>query len=194
MPNLQVAETRAVARPLKVLSPLIKKDFEAAKAAGQPFEKAAGEKLIEAEDGHFEDNTPAFYRWAEREFGKSRTSIDTCMAFAGARGGKSFKTKHETKYAPKKHGGQGWVKPLARDWIAPVDAIADKARDEQRRLIASDHVSRQQERDAKLKLKLRIIDIGYKVLARELHPDKVGGSREAMARLNEARDELKANA
>jgi hypothetical protein len=31
-------------------------------------------------------------------------------------------------------------------------------------------------------LGLRLIDIGWKVLARELHPDK-GGSREAMTRL-----------
>jgi hypothetical protein len=40
------------------------------------------------------------------------------------------------------------------------------------------------------KLVLQAFDIGYKALARKLHPDN-GGSNEAMARLNYARDRLK---
>jgi hypothetical protein len=48
---------------------------------------------------------------------------------------------------------------------------------------------RYEERDAQRTLALQLIDIGYKVLARELHPDK-GGSREAMARLNAVRHHL----
>jgi hypothetical protein len=52
-------------------------------------------------------------------------------------------------------------------------------------------MTRREERKAEAQLGLRLIDIGYKVLARELHPDKVGGSREAMTRLNRVKDRLK---
>lgn len=46
------------------------------------------------------------------------------------------------------------------------------------------------ERKAQRDLALRVIDVGYKALARELHPD-AGGSPDAMARLNVVRDHLK---
>jgi hypothetical protein len=196
MRSLETIQTREVARPLKVLAPLIQDDISRGDQAGIEFYRAAGEKLAEAEDGHFDGDSKGFYRWAEKEFGKKPTTIDTWVALAAARGRNSFKSLRQFRQAPKEEGGFGKKdnKPAYREWTAPVDAIADKARIEQRRLIASEHVSRQEEREAKLKLKLRIIDIGYKVLARELHPDKVGGSKEAMTRLNEARNELKANA
>jgi len=191
MTNLEVVQNREVARPLKILIPLIKNDIERGDEAGMEFYKAAGEKLNEAET-HFDSNR-IFYQWAEKEFGKSRRTIDTWMVCGAAKSPNLFKSLEDVRV--KSFGEKRPVqRNLRREWVEPVDAIADKARDEQRRLIASEHVSRQQEREAKFKLKLRIIDIGYKVLARELHPDKVGGSREAMTRLNEARNELKANA
>jgi hypothetical protein len=40
-------------------------------------------------------------------------------------------------------------------------------------------------------LAMKLIDIGYKVLAMKLHPDRRGGSREAMERLNKVRKILK---
>jgi len=43
---------------------------------------------------------------------------------------------------------------------------------------------------AEQELMQRLIALGYKQLARELHPD-VGGSRDAMTRLNAVRDRLK---
>jgi hypothetical protein len=52
---------------------------------------------------------------------------------------------------------------------------------------------RAQEREAESKLGLRLIDIGYRTIAREMHPDQSGGSHAAMTRLNRARDRLKAN-
>jgi hypothetical protein len=36
-----------------------------------------------------------------------------------------------------------------------------------------------------------MIDIGYKILSAKLHPDKAGGSHEAMTRLNAVRMRLK---
>ena len=46
---------------------------------------------------------------------------------------------------------------------------------------------------AETTLALELIDIGYKALARELHPD-LGGSTNEMVRLNQARERLKAHA
>jgi hypothetical protein len=48
-----------------------------------------------------------------------------------------------------------------------------------------------QERNAQRALAKRLTDIGYKALAKELHPDKVGGSHDAMARLNRIRGKLR---
>lgn len=50
--------------------------------------------------------------------------------------------------------------------------------------------SQREERDAERKLGLRLINIGYKILAAELHPD-VGGKHELMRRLNAVRNRLK---
>jgi hypothetical protein len=193
MTSLAKQDSRDIARPLKTLVPLIKKDFEEATKTARPYEEAAGEKLIEAQEGHFDGDSAGFYRWAEKEFGKSRTHIRTCIAYAGAGGAKSFKSKKEAQYAPKKEGGLGWVKPVSRSWTGPVDDIAERARNDARRLAAEEELTRQQERDAEAKLGLRLIDIGFKVLAKELHPDKLGGSREAMVRLNRVRVRLRAN-
>jgi hypothetical protein len=73
-----------------------------------------------------------------------------------------------------------------------VDAVAERARHEQERVarLYQEEMARKQEREAQRDLALRIIDIGYKALAKELHPDK-GGSRDMMSRLNRARDHLK---
>jgi hypothetical protein len=58
------------------------------------------------------------------------------------------------------------------------------------RMTEAEHRQFAQERQERRELAHRIIDIGYKALAKEMHPDK-GGSHEAMARLNRARTHLK---
>ena len=50
-----------------------------------------------------------------------------------------------------------------------------------------------EEREVEAKLGLRLINAGYRILASELHPDRPGGSVEAMIRLQNVRDRLKAN-
>lgn len=72
-----------------------------------------------------------------------------------------------------------------REWTGPVDDVAARARAEQTKQIES----RESEARARQQLAKRLIDIGYKVLAKELHPD-VGGSREAMTRLTEVKNRL----
>jgi len=191
MTAMQTTEGRDVARPLRVLAPLIKKDLEDAKKAGRPFEEAAGIKLIEAKEGHFDGDTTGFYRWTSAEFGKTRLTIETYMAWSALGGHKSQKTQREVRLMPKSEGGLGHIKPVARAWTAPVDAVAERARREAVRLVQEDILTRAQERDAERALAHRLIDIGFKVLAKELHPDKVGGDKTAMKRLNTVRDKLK---
>ena len=81
---------------------------------------------------------------------------------------------------------------VRRDWTAPVDDIAERARRDAERL-QDEHLSKEKERQAEYQLALRLIEIGYKVLAKELHPDK-GGTKDSMARLGRVRDRLKSHA
>jgi hypothetical protein len=187
-------EPTEIARPLKMLVELIKQDFEQAEKAGMAYYKAAGEKLNEVRDGHFSDDAASFYAWAEKNFGKKRTQIRTYMAAAAARAVKPFKSLKKVRqdFLGHKPAAVGPGTRTYREWTATVDAVADKAREDARRLAAEDALTRQQERDAEAKLGLRLIDIGYKVLARELHPDR-GGDRAVMARLNKVRERLRSN-
>lgn len=191
MAQLATIEEGAVARPLKILEPLIREDFEKAEHAGMPYFVAAGKKLKEARKGHFEGDTAGFYAWGERSFAKSQTQLRAYERLAGEGDPKSFESLRD-------HARRGLKQPSeinrprgpVRPWTATVDLIAQRAFDEAQRLAREQSLTRKQEREADRKLALRLIDIGFKVLARELHPDK-GGSRDAMARLNRVRNHLK---
>lgn len=181
-----------VARPLRVLVPLIKEDFVQAEQAGMPYFEAAGAKLNEAREAHFDGNTVGFYQWAARNFQKSVSQIRLYMRLAAARSDKprkAFKTLDDFQRSTGVDRSGSSSGPR-RDYIPDVDAVSQRARDEARRLALEDNLTRQQEREADHQLALRLIDIGYKVLAKELHPDK-GGSRDAMQRLGRVRDRLK---
>jgi len=182
-----------VARPLKVLVPLIKEDLrlgdEAAKTAGMAYFIAAGEKLIEAKDqmSHGE-----FGGWIKRNFDISRVTSSKYMEAAAqklrASDFSSMNAFHKAtgnkSYMPNKPRPQPWHEPV-KEGIEQARRDAERIRDEA--------LTRQQERDAERKLAIQLIDIGFKALASKLHPDK-GGSRDAMSRLNRVRDRLKQHA
>ncbi|HLJ21488.1 MAG TPA: hypothetical protein VKU84_14875 [Stellaceae bacterium] len=191
-PEATAEAERGEARSLAILVPLIKEDFAQAEQAGMAYYHAAGEKLAEART-HFANDAKGFYAWAEKAFGKKTTQIRTYMALGAPSANNSFKSLRHFESEGLKRQSQAARSRMHREWTAPVDTIADKAREEQRRLQDAEMLSRQQEREAEGRLGLRLISIGYKVLAQELHPDKVGGSRDAMTRLNRVRDRLKVN-
>lgn len=187
--EVAVRSDTQVARPLRVLVPLIKQDFEAAEKAGMAYYKAAGDKLNEALEGHFDGRPRSdFYEWAEKTFGKKPTQIRTWMASAAASADKPLKSLREASGHKPPPTGPG--SRIHREWTAPIDAVADKTRREQLRFQREDELSKREERKAIDQLKLRVIEIGYKVLAKELHPDK-GGTEEAFSRLKQAVDEMK---
>ena len=64
--------------------------------------------------------------------------------------------------------------------------LRDVARDD----FIQERQARDQEVDLHRELAQDLIDAGYRALATKLHPDR-GGSKDAMARLNRVRDELK---
>jgi hypothetical protein len=194
MTALAERKTGEIARPLNVLVPLIKQDFEGAEKAGMAYFKAAGEKLWEACKGSFSGKrSEEFYAWADRTFGRKTTAIKSYMALADAP--KSVARAPSLEEFKRKQGhdrpssGRSFRRP---DWYTGVSGLAEEARRREER-IRDAELTRQQERDAERALALRLIDIGYKVLAKELHPD-MGGSRDAMTRLHAVRDRLKAHA
>lgn len=197
-PALAEQEANQIARPLRVLVPLIQEDLrqgkQAAETAGMPFYRAAGEKLHEAKisgDMSFGD----LAKWSKRNFGIGRTQTSLYMSLADTTSRLSAAAYKPTSLNQFKRD-IGHHRPTSgavrRAWSADVDKIAEHARQQMERLQA-ENLTRQQEREADRKLALRLIDIGFKVLAKELHPDK-GGSRDAMQRLGKVRDRLKAAA
>jgi hypothetical protein len=195
-----VAETdhRSVVRPLRVIEAELIEEFKmadnAAADAARPYYERAAPLLAEAKEGHFHNDTAGFYAWAQKKFGKSKDTIRTWTQLGSSTRSKQFKNLEHFRTTPKEHGGLGVnykATALRREWTAPVDAIAERAQREAFRLAQEDALTRAEERVANRKLAHRLIDIGYKVLAKELHPDKLHGDRTAMQRLNAVRDMLK---
>ncbi len=181
-------------RPLRVLVPLIQDDLkhgrEAAERAGMPYYQAAGEKLIEAK---IQIKHGEWGSWLDRELSISRSQADRYILYAKAdvktkftaRG--EFASLREVERSVNPNIGTGKTA-----WHEQVTNIVSRV-DTETLNLKREELKRQEEREAQRKLALQLIDIGYKVLARTLHPDK-GGSREAMSRLNAVRERLKQSA
>ena len=189
-------DTDRIARPLKALVPLIQEDLkhgsEAAERAGMPYYQAAGEKLLEAK-GQLKHGE--FTAWVKRHFNITIRHAQRYMSLA----------EHLEKRPASRFSSLGdFVRQTGPDpeyntfasrkpsWQEPVREIIDRV-DTETLNLKREELKRADEREAQRLLALQLIDIGYKVLARELHPDK-GGSREAMSRLNAVRERLKQHA
>jgi hypothetical protein len=163
-----------IARPLKVLAPLIQEELETADRLGLEHYRHAGEMLIEAR-GQLAGMS--WTRWLRENFSMSRRTADRYMKLTKGEDGDEEQT---TLYGAigEKRSSKKW-KPLfnaARRVKVAQLAEARQSRDEEIKL----------HRD----LAIKLIDLGYRALATRLHPDH-GGSKGAMARLNVVRDELK---
>lgn len=171
-----------VGRPLTTLVELIKK------AVARSAEEI-GELLVEARPQF--SAAAEFYSWTNRNFGfrqsqaneylrlgKYRESSTGAQHFSSLR---EFNRQTTDRPSAAGTGKVSWQQPV-QQILGRVDL--DTLRDAE--------LKRAEERDAERRLGLQLIDIGYKALATKLHPDK-GGSRNAMARLNQVRDRLKAS-
>lgn len=181
-----------VLRPPRILVPLIKTDLKQAKEAeaeaGKPYYIAAGEKMAEAK---VQLKHGEWGSWLRRNFKIGETQAKLYMRAAratvdGENDAQGDKPQSLHQYRLSR-GERQTVYP--KPWLADVKASVDQAKRDMER-VREESLNRQQERDAERTLAMRLIDIGFKVLAKELHPDK-GGSRDAMGRLNRVRDRLK---
>jgi hypothetical protein len=180
-------ERVAIARPLKVLIPLIQADIEQGDRAGMEYYADAGDKLIEAK----EQVAHGYWGpWLRKNFDRSDDQARKYMRLARLR------AENVAEKTPAEH-----VLPSSLN-----EMLGDTARAQKRRTAESAYKSvlrdletdlytqEQQTRGDEVKLHrdiaLELVDIGYKALATRLHPDR-GGSKEAMARLNRVRQELK---
>lgn len=182
---LALKESREVARPLKVLVPLIKDELAAGDRAGMAHYRKAGEMLNEAkaqvEHGEWTN-------WVINNFRLSLTTANVYMRLAREpekKGNLFFANQTEfiRTTAPdyNKHvSSQPWHEPVKQAMDDP--ALVERLRQDTQRRTDESKMARD--------LGLKLIDIGYKVLATKLHPDK-GGSKTAMERLNYVRDRLK---
>jgi hypothetical protein len=187
--SIQTIQTDGqLARPLKVLAPLIKVDLTAIKQAeadaGIEHKIACGEKLNEAKSqcgrGHFYDwlrhnfhltiHTARFYMKMAKA-----TKADVDLRFDSQT---EFRKKTEPKFRQT-------IRPP--DWHEPVKRIIDNAASD--RFFQRIREGKQEDKLVR-DLELKIIDAGFKVLSIKLHPDK-GGSADAMRRPTEARTRLK---
>jgi hypothetical protein len=186
-----------LARTPSVLKPLIKEQVQlgdlAAKQAGWPYYVKAGGLLEEARNGVRAEGEQTFTEYCEEVTGKSyRSCSDWIAAYnKDAQQIERARKAGKTRSAPPVHlrGGlgkstKGQYRPF-REWTEEVDDAAEVARRQQEK----EAETRAAEQKLKQQLARKLIEIGYKVLAKELHPDK-GGSKDAMSRLSEVRNRL----
>lgn len=172
-----------MARPLRVLVPLIKEDLEemqtAVEAATFEFRIKIGKKLLEAKSqlSVFEWRT-----WLQKNFHLSQGTAAVWMrAVQKTSRGESFRTMS--------HAAGDHRKSHESPWSEDVKDYARKARS---KMATFGDTNGSGEEDSAIRdLCNRIIDIGYRVLSVELHPDKKGGSEMAMRHLNAARARMR---
>lgn len=179
-------QTSQVARPLKTLIPMIQGELQLGNEAGREHFRLAGEMLNEARD---QVPRGGWNNWLSKNF-----DLDKRTAYRYMQWARSYEeSRHgvsQTPYTSIRHmTGQRDREREHRQSKQQQDfrrVLRDVARD--------DFIQERQARDDEIKLHRELaeelIDIGYRALATRLHPDR-GGSKDAMARLNRVRDELK---
>lgn len=182
-PAVQTTEGRKIGRPLKVLIPMIQSELQQGNDAGQEHYRRAGQMLIEAKD---QVAYGQWGRWLTKNFDLSDSTARIYMRWArehnqiGTQGTEvPYQSLNEMKGTTERRREDRQSKDFRR-------VLRDVARD--------DFIQERQARDDEIKvhrdLAAELIDLGYRALATKLHPDR-GGTKDAMARLNRVRDELK---
>jgi hypothetical protein len=179
--NIAVQRKTQIARPLKILVPLIKDELSAADQAGLEHYRRAGEMLVEAKD---QVAHGSWGRWLTKNFELSDRTAARYMRLARLA---------ETDY-PKFAGADRIESALGERPRRERHAVWHKLHEATDRVnvdrLADERQTREKEINLHRDIALQLIDLGYRAMATRLHPDR-GGSREAMSRLNTVRDDLK---
>lgn len=185
--NLATIRKTEIARPLKVLIPLIQSELQQGNDAARDHYRLAGEMLIEAKE---QIAHGGWSRWLIKNFDLSQATAGIYMRWArlhlqnesGAHNLPSsmrqMRGDSERQREDRRSAQNQRFKRVLRDVMKDRDTF----------------VQERQARDDEIKLHRELaeelIDAGYHALAKVLHPDR-GGAKEAMTRLNRVRDELK---
>ena len=185
MPNITVRAKTPIARPLKVLVPLIKQELDAGNEVGLPHYRRAGEMLLEAKEqmpyGHWG-------RWLSKNFTLSQQTARHYMRVA-----QHLEEDDQAPNAtsiPRFRSVRGLLGRHEASAHISWRPVLKAARDLDAELFAQERQTREDEVRLHRELAIELIDLGYRALATRLHPDR-GGSKDAMVRLNRIRDELK---
>jgi Protein of unknown function (DUF3102) len=174
-----------VSRPLKILIPLIKQDLERGDRAGMQYYADAGDKLLEAKGqvAHGYWGT-----WLSKNFAVNDSTARRYMRLARLRA--EQQNGHAVPVLPSSLREMDGETTRARARRKRDSSFQSVLRDLDTDLYTQEQQTRADEVRLHRELALELIDVGFKALATRLHPDK-GGPKEAMARLNRVRDELK---
>jgi hypothetical protein len=177
---------KAIARPLKVLVPLIQEELIAGNEAGMEHYIKAGRMLNEVKDS---GQVPygSWGRWVKNNFRVSRITANDYMRIARmVDEDPSCKASLTTIDQAVGREPRTIKSVTKKNKLKSLFDGVDK--------VNVSRFSEKKSRDEEIKLHrdiaLQVIDLGFKALATRLHPD-AGGSREAMSRLNTVRHELK---
>jgi hypothetical protein len=176
-----------VARPLKILVPLIQQELIAGNEAGMDHYIKAGRMLNEARDSG-QVAYGSWGRWVKEHFHISRITANDYMRIArkveedpGCKAG--LTTIDEAVGRDPRT-----IKSITRkNKLKSLFDVVDKVNVTR---LSDERQSREEEIKLHRDIALQLVDLGYRAMATRLHPDQ-GGSRDAMSRLNTVRDELK---
>lgn len=181
------SESRKIARPLKVLVPMIQGELQQGNAAGQEHYRLAGQMLIEAKD---QIGYGQWTKWLAKNFDLSRSTAAVYMQWARLQEDDLSRATRQPSYTS--------LREMRGDTERTREDRQSTQQQQFRRVLRDvareDFVQERQARDDEVKLHRELaeelVDIGYRALATRLHPDR-GGSKDAMSRLNRVREELR---
>lgn len=177
-----------IARPLKVLVPLIQEELIAGNEAGMEHYIKAGKMLNEVRDS---GQVPygSWGKWLKNNFTLSqKTAIDYMkIARIADEHGSTFNVDVKSLDAALGREPRTIKSVTKKNKLKSLFDGVDKVNVTR---LADERQSREDEVKLHRELALQIIDLGYRAMATRLHPD-AGGSRDAMSRLNTVRHELK---
>jgi hypothetical protein len=184
---------KTLGHPLSEIPPLIKTRLKRIESEREQFDQITledkreiGELLLEARDQLAHGQ---WSPWLKKNFQWSQSTATRYMQLGEIRRPTNLKNttfadiirEHVNPNYDKRTRG---VEPEWKEWV--------KAQVKQaKRIDVETATSRREHEEIIGRMCNRIVNIGYKVLAVELHPDKQGGSDEKMKCLNEARETLR---
>jgi hypothetical protein len=191
MPDVAVARSKTqVARPLKVLVPLIQEELIAGNEAGMEHYIKAGRMLNEVKDS---GQVPygSWRRWLKDNFTLSHGTANDYMRIARRveeEGSSCIASYTTIDSALGREREQRTIKSITKK--NKLKSLFDSVDRVNVTRLADERHDREHEIKLHRELALQLIDLGYRAMATRLHPD-AGGSRDAMSRLNTVRHELK---